>query len=152
MNSCDFAIASNRHVYFGDSLRWLLPPTMIMPWTLLAGYYTWRRPRQNTLAERDSKLTRKYLGAMSSIVSASWQELVQYGYKLCFSATFRELFNREPRIPGGKTRVRWKCVSFYFKFHGQMVVLVYMLQSTCTSITVLQYVCVVGWWMIDFIL
>jgi hypothetical protein len=27
------------------------------------------------------------------------------------------------------------------------VVSVYMLQSTCTSITVLQYVCVVGLWM-----
>ena len=28
------------------------------------------------------------------------------------------------------------------------LVSVYMLQSTCTSITVLQYVCVVGWWML----
>jgi hypothetical protein len=33
------------------------------------------------------------------------------------------------------------------KNKGRQLMSVYMLQSTCTSITVLQYVCVVGWWM-----
>lgn len=120
-------VDSNGNEYFKVSWQWWLLPTVTVCCAFLVwlDYQSWQMGsgnRRKSLVEKGLNPTRRRLAAgkqsfeehivaMSATVRRLWQNVVEYGNKHYLSATYCELINWEPRVPEGKTRVRWKCVS-----------------------------------------
>jgi hypothetical protein len=121
-----YSVHYDQQMYFGGlSRRFFLYISIAIPCALLvlAAHYSWQRGRQrfmvsrskhNTLAEKYLRRPRKHIIDISSKVNTLWQKWIWDEDVLCLPATVREFLSIKPKIPDGKTRVRWKCVSYHF--------------------------------------
>jgi hypothetical protein len=118
------AVDGNGNKYSEASWQyWLfLTVTVCCAPLVMPVYQFWRMTsenRPNSVAEKRLKPMRKRLAAgkesfekdIIATVRRSWQNVVEYRSKLYLSATYYGFINWEPRVPEGKTRVRWNCVS-----------------------------------------